>query len=309
MTVDLRQLRYVMAIVDHGTFTEAARAMHVAQPSLSQSVRALEAELGVELFQRTGRHARLTSAGEALVGPARRALRDVETAQAAVAAVVGVRAGHLDIVCLPTLAVYPAAELIGRFRRATPDVSVALHEAEVNGSLPELVRDGRSELGFAELPVSTKDLETHELARQDYVAVLSPDADVESLPDRRLSLVALSRLPLITTPPGTSTRRQVDEAFAMVDREPNIAVVTDHRDAIGPLVLAGAGFSLLPRTVAEDAVRLGAVTREVTPRISRRIGLIHRTGPLSPAAQAFITMVLPDTAPAPRRPRPRRRRA
>lgn len=307
--MDLRQLRYVMAVVDHGTFTEAARAMHVAQPSLSQAVRALEAELGVELFHRTGRQAQLTSAGEALVGPARRALRDVETAEAAVAEVVGVRAGHLDIVSLPTLVVDPAAELIGRFRRAAPDVSIALLEAEVNGRLPEHVRDGRSELGFAELPVTTKDLETHELARQDYVAVLSPDADVESLPDRRLSLIALSKLPLITTPTGTSTRRQVDEAFAMVDREPHIAVVTDHRDAIGPLVLSGAGYSLLPRSVAEETVRLGAVTREVTPRISRRIGLIHRVGPLSPAAQAFLDLALAEDAPAPRRPRPRRRRS
>lgn len=305
--MDLRQLRYVMAVVEHGTFTEAARAMHVAQPSLSQAVRALEAELGVELFLRTGRRAQLTSAGEALVGPASRALRDVATAEAAVAEVVGVRAGHLDIVCLPTLAVNPAAELIGRFRRAAPDVTVSLREAEVNGRLPEHVRDGHSELGFAELPITTKDLETHELSSQDYVAVLSPDSDVDALPDRRLSLIALSQFPLITTPPGTSTRRQVDEAFEMVDRAPRIAVVTDHREAIAPLVLAGAGFSLLPRDVAEDAVRLGAVIREVTPRISRRIGLIHRIGQLSPAAQTFLDLAFAETSPPPRRPRPRRR--
>ncbi|CAN5682841.1 LysR substrate-binding domain-containing protein [soil metagenome] len=307
--MDLRQLRYVLAVVDHGTFTEAARVNDVAQPSLSQSIRSLEAELGVELFHRAGRRVSLTSAGEALVVPARQALRDVATAEAAVAEVAGVRAGRLDIISLPTLAVFPAADLIGRFHRAAPDVAVTLRESAVNGGVPQQVYDGNSEIGLVELPVTTPDLDTHELARQDYVAVLPPDADVEHLPDLRVSLRTLARLPLITTPAGTSTRRQIDEAFAAADLTPNVLIETDHREAIGPLVLAGAGVSLLPRSVAEDAVRLGAVTREVTPRISRRIGIIHRTGPLSPAAQLFLSLAVPGTSPTTPRPRPRRRRA
>jgi len=306
--MDLRQLGYVVAVVDHGTFTEAARVMQVAQPSLSQAIRSLEVELGTELFQRSGRQVRLTAAGEAIVAPARQALRDAATARAAVEEVIGLRSGRLDVVSLPTLAVAPAAELIGRFRLAAPDVSVSLREAEINGELPGFVRDGHAEIGFAELPVTTPDLEQHELERQDYVAVLAPEVVVESLPDHRLSLTTLARLPLITTPVGTSTRRQVDEAFALAGQVPRVVVETDHREAIAPLVLAGAGISLLPRSVAEDAVRLGAVSREITPRISRRIGLLHRTGPLSPAAQAFVALALPD-APAGRgRPRARRRR-
>src|SRR5512135_2285951 len=101
--MDLRQLRYAVAVVDHGGFTRAAEAMHVAQPSLSQSVRALEAELGTELFHRTPRSVVLTAAGEAFLGPARQALRDASNVQAAVAEVAGLQAGHLDVVCLPTL--------------------------------------------------------------------------------------------------------------------------------------------------------------------------------------------------------------
>ena len=87
--MDLRQLSYVVAVADHGGFTRAAEAVHVTQPALSQAVRTLEAELGVELFHRTGRSVVLTAAGEALLGPARRALRDAETARAAVAEVAG----------------------------------------------------------------------------------------------------------------------------------------------------------------------------------------------------------------------------
>ena len=69
--MDLRQLEYVIAVVDEGGFTRAARSVHVSQPALSQAVRSLERELGVELFNRSGRTVALTSAGEALLGPAR----------------------------------------------------------------------------------------------------------------------------------------------------------------------------------------------------------------------------------------------
>src|SRR5438067_1431237 len=75
--MELRQLEYVLGIVDHGGFTRAASALHISQPALSQAVRTLEKEIGVDLFVRTGRRVSLTPAGEAFVGPARQALRGV----------------------------------------------------------------------------------------------------------------------------------------------------------------------------------------------------------------------------------------
>jgi DNA-binding transcriptional LysR family regulator len=287
--MDVRQLRYVLAVVDHGTFTAAARACGLSQPSLSQAVRSLEAELGAELFRRGARSVTLTSAGEALVGPARQAVRDLATAEAAVAEVVGVRSGRLDLVCLPTLAASPAAALIGRFRRAAPEVTVRLHETDVEGDVVGHVLDGASEVALAELPVAadlmTHELVTHELDPQDYVVVLPPDADDGPLPRRRMPLTSLAGLPIITTPPGTSTRRQIDGAFAAVGLEPHVVVETDHREAIGPLVIAGAGVSLLPRAAAQAAEQLGAIIREVRPPLVRRIGLVTRPGPVSPAAR------------------------
>src|SRR5205814_2273190 len=98
--MDLRQLEYVVAVVDHGGFTRAADALLVAQPSLSQGIRTLEAELNVALFHRLGRRVELTSAGEALLEPARRMLRDAATAKAAVADVAGTRVGRLDVASL-----------------------------------------------------------------------------------------------------------------------------------------------------------------------------------------------------------------
>ena len=133
--MELRQLAYVVAVVDHGGFTRAAAEVHVAQPSLSQAVRALERELGVELFHRLGRRVVLSAAGEALLGPARQALRSVEIARAAVSAVTGLERGHLDLVALPTLAVDPTAALVGSFRAAHPDVIVRLAEPDAPGPL------------------------------------------------------------------------------------------------------------------------------------------------------------------------------
>src|SRR3954471_11650585 len=125
--MDLRQASYVIAVVDHGTFTAAAASIPVSQPALSQAVASLERELGADLFYRIGRQVTLTPAGEAFVEPARRMLRDADVARAAVADVAGLPTGRLDIVCLPTLVVDPLVDLVGRFRRAHP-VRVRIHE-------------------------------------------------------------------------------------------------------------------------------------------------------------------------------------
>lgn len=107
--MDLRRLGLFLAVVDHGGFTAAGKAVHVAQPAISLAVRELEAELGAVLLVRSRKGAVLTSAGRALVEPARTALRDIRTAAAAVAAVTGLIAGQLDLVSLPSLAADPLA--------------------------------------------------------------------------------------------------------------------------------------------------------------------------------------------------------
>jgi DNA-binding transcriptional LysR family regulator len=304
--MDLRQLGYVVAVVDQGGFTRAAEAMHVAQPSLSQAVRTLEAELGAELFHRTSRHVVLTDAGRALLGPARQALRDAANGRAAVAAVVGLEAGHLDLVCLPTLAVYPAAELIGRFRRAHPKITVRMVEPEDADAVAVAVRDGSSEIGLAELPIITAGIVTHPLETQEYVALIPADLVPSLTPGGQITIRSLAAQPLITSPPGTSTRRQIDEAFSAAGLQANVAVETDHREAIGPLVTAGAGIAVLPRRIARDVATTGVLVADITPRITRDVGLIHRSGTLSPAARAFLAVGL-TTEPELQRPKPRRR--
>ena len=140
--MDLRRLTYFLAVVDHGGFTNAAKALFVSQPALSLAVRQLEEEVGTELLYRLGRGVRLTPAGEAFVGPARQALRDLEIARASAASIAGLETGTLALGSLPTLAADPLADLVGRFRAAHPGVLVDLAAPEDTADLVALLRDG-----------------------------------------------------------------------------------------------------------------------------------------------------------------------
>jgi DNA-binding transcriptional LysR family regulator len=106
----------------------------------------------------------------------------------------------------------------------------------------------------------------------------------------------LARHPIVATPRGTSTRELLDEAFAAARVQPQIAVVTAQREAVLPLVLAGAGATLLAEPVAANAASLGAVVVPMRPRVTRRVVAIHRDAPSSPAARAFLEIAA-STAP------------
>ena len=339
--MDERKLRCFLAVVDEGTVTRAAARMHVAQPSLSQTLRALERELGAALFHRAGRGLRLSSAGQALIGPAREVLAATDAARAAVGEVSELLRGTLHLAALATLAVDPLAGLIGRYRRAHPGIVVRVHAPESTAEVSALVRDGTCELGLAPLPLRTQGLRTLALGEQELLFVLPPGglagerpssqstAPAGRPPSRQrtagapstkpspaagsgagpaaqalsdgtrhadapsrgaLAPSALREIPLVVSPPGTSTRTLLEQALEAVGVSPRIAVETAAREAIVPLVLAGAGAALLPAPLAREAERRGAVARAARPRIVRRIGIVHREDPLSPAARALVAL-------------------
>jgi DNA-binding transcriptional LysR family regulator len=290
--MELRQFEYVLAVVDTGGFTRAAHALAVTQPSLSQGIRTLERELGVELFHRLGRTVTLTSAGEAFVGPARETVHAAAAARDAVAAVTEVLTGTLDLVALPTLAAEPLAPLVGRFRGAYPGVRVRVAEPEDGVEVAALVRSGRAEVGLADAGAGGDDLVAYPLLTQEILAVGPPGTH---WPRAGVSIAEIVASPLVATPPGTSTRRLLDEAVTAAGVEPVLAVELSQRDAIVPLVLAGAGHALLPAPLADDAAARGAVIARLDPPITRVIALLHRSGTLSPAAHAFLRVATADT--------------
>ncbi len=285
--MDLRRLTLFLAVVDEGGFTAAAQAVHVAQPAVSLAVRELETELGAALFVRTRAGAVLTPAGEALVGPARQTLRDLATAAASVAAVTGLVAGRLDLASLPTLAADPLASIVGRFRHAHGGVGVRLAAPTDAAELAEAVRSGRAEVGLTERGRANDGLAEIALLDQDLVAVSPPGSADGGTP---LGRRALAALPLVTTGPGTSLRVIVEEALAAQGLVPSVAVETEQRDALVPLVVGGSGTAVLPTSLAATAGALGAVIRPLRPPVRRHIVLVHRPGIVSPAARQFIDL-------------------
>ena len=286
--MELRQVEYVLAVIDHGSFTAGADAAGVAQPSLSEGVRRLETELGVRLFDRVGRSVMVTDAGRAFEGPARRMIRERAVAFDAVGAVRSLDSGTLDLVALPTLAVDPLASLVGRFRTLHPGVVVRVAEPEDASALADRVADGRSEVGLAELPARRDELVAIALARQEIVAVCPPGTRLPA--PGRLPVARLAGMPLVATPPGTSTRDLLDRALAAASVAPIVAVEISQREAIAPLVLSGAGTSFLPRSMAETLGAQGAVVARLVPGLTRTIGLLHRAHPLTPSARAFVEL-------------------
>ena len=260
--MDVRQLSYVVAVVDHGTFTRAAEMLQIAQPSLSQGIRGLETELGVELFERTARPVRLTPAGQALLEPARRARARSRHGPRR----RGRRARPGRRPSRPGVAAHSLDRPGGRPRRPVPPVPIpaspsACSSPRTPPTSPPWCGPGRCELGACELPLPDRaGVVTHELA----VAALpggaagpGHGAGPAVAGARRQPSTPLAQLPLVTTPLGTSTRRVLDEAFEAAGRRPQVAVETDHRESLVPLVLAGAGAARRARQPGGRGTRSG----------------------------------------------------
>lgn len=285
--MDARRLGIFLAVVDAAGFTAAADVLEISQPAVSQGIRELETDLGALLFHRLGRGIALTPAGEALVEPARQARRDLEIGRAAVAAAAGLEVGRLDLACLPTLAIAPLAPLVGEYRSAYSGVAVTLADPANSAELVQFVRSGRSEVGLVDVR-DVQDLVSVPLASQDFLVVLPPGSEAAA----PLPLRELADLPLVAAPAGSSTRALLDEAMALSGAAGRARVVVEaaQREALLPLIVAGAGVGLLPRPLAEVAAVLGCVVVDPQPEVRRTVTLVHRDGPLTPAAGAFVEL-------------------
>jgi DNA-binding transcriptional LysR family regulator len=215
-----------------------------------------------------------------------------------VADVVGLRAGRVDLAALPTLAADPVAAVVGRFRRAHPAVTVGLLAPSEPVELADMVRSGRAELGVTEAGAHTEGLDERPLAAQELVLVRPPGTPVHRGP---LRLDRLAEVALAATPPGTSLRSLVDQALAAAGVTPTIAVETEQRDALVPLALAGAGSAFVPASLGASAAAQGAVVCRTSPRLLRRIAVVHRPDALAPAAVAVLAHLDDGTGTPPRR--------
>lgn len=284
--MDLRQLEYFLAVVDHGGINRAAAALRVAQPSLSQAVRRLEKDLGTELFHRVGRGIVLAPAGEALIGPARMILREAESAENAVRNVGRGGGGRVDVAALSDVSTDPLSVWVARFRARFPDVRFRIEERDEASDVVDLVRSGACELGFLSTPAAG-DLVSEELADQRFVLVCPPGTEARW--PAPTPIEALTDVPLVMSGKGTSTRDYIEQSFRAHGVEPRVVVEIPQTGAVLPMVLSGGGAAIIPLRIALDARHRGGVVRELAPELSRRIGVVYRTGRMTATTTEFLS--------------------
>ena len=291
--MDLHQLRYVIAIAEEGNFTRAAAKLYLSQPSLSVQVRKLEQELRTPLFVRLGRRAALTSAGEAFVEQARKALFEVAEARRRVEEVRGVRAGRVGVGVLPSVAATVLPSVLARFGRRHPRVEVSLVEENVSHDFEEMVHGGQLDLAVIRMPCSRDDLE-HQLVVREPMLVLFP-------PRHRLAgrsevdLSALRDEQFVSMKATHGLHELLVQVCARAGFTPHVTVSTGQLSTVWGMVRAGAGVAVLPRIATAPDVPHAAIA-DVTA--VRELGVIWRSGePLSPPAHAFLRMLVTGTEP------------
>ena len=278
-----RQISYFLAVVEHGGFGRAAAALKVAQPTLSQSIKSLERDLGADLFHRAADGVVLSAAGRALLGPARQLVRDLAAARDSVGSSNGTRA--LDVIASAPLGTYPGAALVASFRTARADITVHLDRPDTDDDLLNGVRDGDHELGLTYLPVGRLGLVEVELGRHELLLVFPPGTDVEPGP---VPLPRLDGVGLIGTPRGTWQRDLLESELRTAGVRTRLVTDLGQRDTMLELVVCGVGVAFIVDAAAEAAAARGVVIRPIDPPLIRSYGLIHRPRPLSDVARAFV---------------------
>ncbi|MGH8866732.1 MAG: LysR family transcriptional regulator [Actinomycetes bacterium] len=304
--MDARQLAYFLAIVQHQHFGRAAEQLHIAQPSLSQAMRALERELGVPLFHRVGRGIVLSDAGAQLVEPARQVLRDLDSAKAAVQSVGSLQRGRVELVSMPSPGMEPLSTIMCDFTGRHPAMSVTVDAAFTPDEVVHAVKSGQAELGLlgaASAPL-TGGLKTLPIEDQPLVLISPPEEDEDSpgrlkrrsqaqtdlTPSATINRRELGSMRLVVSKPGSLMRQLVDDVLTSgVDAQ--IVVEVEHRTTILPMVLAGVGHAVVPSSWTRLATRAGARVRHIEPTSPLRIALVTRTTTLTPAARAFLACV------------------
>ncbi|MBR8313406.1 LysR family transcriptional regulator [Burkholderia dolosa] len=289
--MELRHLRYFLAVAATANFTKAADTLGIGQPPLSQQIKALESELGVELFRRTARGAELTFAGEVFAEEARRVLDDAERAARAAKRAARGETGHLRVGFTGTAAFNSkVSDLLRRFREAFPDAELTLQEATSGVLLAALdaghldvaivrperriaatlqVSDWDDEPMFVALPVA------HRLARR-----------------RRIALTELADEAFVQVPraAGGTLFDDIVAACNAAGFEPRMAQPAPQVASAVTLVAAGLGVSIVPSAITQVHV-VGVVYRPVADRSLRaRLAIASRRDDPSAVVRNFLRL-------------------
>lgn len=297
--MDLRQLRYFLAVARAGSFSRAAASENISQPALSEQIRKLEGSLGVALFERLARGVRLTPAGQRLLVHARQILREMSDARQSLEALRTCVAGRLAVGVIPTVFPYLLAPRVEEFRRTHPEVELRLVE-DITARLVESLLAGDLDLAVVSLPLRAPDLICAEILREPLLVALPPGHPLAR--EKEVDPRALRGERWLILRDGHCFRDEVLALCRRALRQTDSIFETDQFASIVALVAAGFGVSVLPAMAARQAGGCRLVPLRGTAH--RRIGYARvRRAFVPPAQIAFaewlrnIAREAPDARP------------
>lgn len=257
--MNISQLKTFVAVVDHRSFSEAARVLGISQPAATMHVQSLESDVGAILFDRGYRNISLTEAGEALLPYARRILNEVDDAHHAIESMSDVVTGRVTIAASTTPGQYLLPRLLGTFLSAYPEVGVTLRVYD-SADVVEHVARGEADLGMtgAEVPGARV---SYERLGIDELVLICP-AKHRRATGRALTFTDIAGEPFIVREAGSGTRLAAEEVIRRSGVDPvDLEVVMElgTNEAIVSAVEGGMGLGIVSRQVAAKALELGTV--------------------------------------------------
>jgi DNA-binding transcriptional LysR family regulator len=294
--MNLRQLRYFLTIADEGSFTRAAQQLLVAQPSLSQQIKALERELGGPLLERLPKGVRLTAAGKAFLPEARAAVAHADRARRNARSALGLQAGELEVATVTSVAYGLLPPAFERWRERYPATTIALREYTHRRALDDAVRTGVGDIAVGPRPPQWSG-PVVELGWEEFVAIL-PTTDPLSTRTRAIRLEELAERDWVLFGPSHGLSELILETCARAGFTPRRTVETGQVAAAAHLAAAGLGVTIIPNNVVPHGLR-AAVRSLRTPLVREVVAFTRREW--SPLADAFLEVLQAQ----PWQPRPR----
>ena len=290
--MELRHLRTIVAVAQHRSLTKAGEELYLTQSAISQQIRRLEKELGIEVFRRTSRSVELTAEGRVILGYAQRVLSEVDGMHSELEEITGLLRGQLRIGGVYPTGPYDLFGMLAEFRSAHPGVAVHMIEDTQDGVLAALRAD--------ELDCAFTALDPDALGDEFAATLLWQEEIVVALPlghalcaRSRVTLQELAAEDLIAYRDNSALRRRLERTMADLGLEPRNAFVCTEMAAVRGLASKGLGIAVIPRSAAElpgPPIELRPIGPEP---LTWPIALVWRAARRqSPAGKAFLKVAL-----------------
>lgn len=285
--MELRQLRALVAVVDIGSVTGAAEVLHLVQPAVTRHIRALERELGVELFERSRRGMTPTEAGRSVAERARRALAELERARVEVSPEPGQLSGLVRVGLLESTAEVLAESLTRAVAERHPGIRLTILSA-YSGHLQQWLDDGDLDVTLLYNVENAPTLHVRPLVREAVWAAAAPSAGLS--PDLPVSIAEVARHPLVAPSSGHGLRALIDAAMARAGVEITPVLETDSAQIQRHLARAGIGWTVLPAVAVATQIRAGILSGAplAEPAIHRDLLLALPRSGRTPAAVGAV---------------------